>query len=45
MSQSHDRYPDSSAARGPNPLLHLYYWLRWQMFGTVLPDEAEEAYR
>jgi hypothetical protein len=45
MSRSLDRQADSSAAGVPNPLLHLYYWLRWQMFGTVLPDEAEEGYR
>jgi hypothetical protein len=45
MSRSLDRHAGSSAARGPNPLLHLYYWLRWQMFGTVLPDGAEEGYR
>jgi hypothetical protein len=38
--------PGPPAAGGaPNPLLHVYYWLRWQTFGTVLPDEGQEGSR
>jgi hypothetical protein len=29
----------------PNPLIHLYYWLRWQTFGTLLPAEGQEGSR
>ena len=32
--------PDQASTDGGgiNPVSHLYYWLRWQIFGSVLPD-------
>jgi hypothetical protein len=42
MSQ-HQLHPlaptvQAPAGGGLNPVRHLYYWLRWQISGTLLPD-------
>jgi hypothetical protein len=39
------RQAGPSAAGGAPDLLHLYYWLRWQMFGSLLPDGYGEGSR
>jgi hypothetical protein len=30
---------------GVTPVRHFYFWLRWQTFGIVLPDEGQEGSR
>jgi hypothetical protein len=37
--QLHSLAPPQATSGGSlNPVRHLYYWLRWQISGTLLPD-------